>query len=351
MIPLYKPYMPDLAELDSILHSGALSFGKYGRLFEEKLSAFFLVEDLLVTNTFNTAISVALAACGVHPGDEVVMSPMACLASTQPYHSYGLNIVWADVDPQTGTLDPNDVLKRITPNTKVIIHNHFCGYAGYIDEINRIGREHGILVFDDGIECFGSEYKGKRIGSFGSDAAIFSFNPVRIPNTIDGGAVLFRNHAFYENAVLIRDCGIDRTRFRDTMGEINPECDISIPGISATMSDVNAYIGCRQMEQIPWILEKQRANAAGWSSVFSENNDAVPIDPMDSNPNYWVFGVLARKKREFILQMRERGYFASSVHINNNRYSIFGRYDSLPGVEDFFSKFVALPSGWWCEIG
>ena len=89
---------------------------------------------------------------GLKYGDEVLASPMGCLVSTQPYASMGFKIKWCDIDTVTGTLDPDSVRAKITPNTKAIIHNHFCGYPGYIDEINSIGREYGIPIIDDGIE-------------------------------------------------------------------------------------------------------------------------------------------------------------------------------------------------------
>ncbi len=347
IVPLYQPFIPNLPEIDVILHSGKLAFGEYGREFEGALNSFFSTQNALVTNTFNTAISVALAAFDIVPGDEVIASPMACLASTQPYHSSGLRVVWADIDRQSGTLDPDAVKKRITKRTKAIIHNHFCGYPGYIDEINALGKEYGIAVFDDGIECFGSEYKGKKIGSCGTDATLFSFNPVRIPTTVDGGALLLSDRKVLEKAVLIRDCGIDRKRFRDEMGEINEECDISLTGFSATMSDVNAYIGCRQMADVSDIIGKHRANAAVWDKLLEEDRSIVPLTTDNRLPNYWVYGTLTENKRQTIERFRKAGIYASGVHINNNRYSVFGKAEPLPGVEYFYNRFVALPCGWW----
>jgi perosamine synthetase len=351
MIPLFKPHMPELPELLPILNSGALAFGKYGHEFEKNLSNFIYTENLLVTNSFNMAILIALSALEIGYGDEVILSPMACLASTQPLISAGLKVKWADIDPNTGTLSPESVRKSITKNTKAIIHNHYCGFIGYIDEINEIGREFGIAVIDDSIEAFGGEYKGKRIGNTGADITVFSFNAVRIPNTIDGGAVVFKDRSLYEKSILLRDCGIDRSRFRDDIGEINPLCDITMIGHSATMSDVNAYIGIQQMKEIPKILMKQRENAKNWDSYLSENFPGItPLKHSNTNPNFWVYGLLSERKRETILQFRELGYYASGIHLNNNCYSIFGDKTELVGVSEFNRKFIALPSGWWMEV-
>ena len=350
MIPLYKPHMPELPELDSILHSGHLAAGEYTSRFENALKEFFGTSYIIVTNSFNTAISVAVTTLGLNIGDEVMLSPMGCLASTQPYISGGLKPIWSDIDNHTGTLDPDSVRRRITPRTKLIVHNHFCGYPGYVDEINTIGREYGIPIIDDGIECFGSEYKGRKIGApGGADAVVLSFNPVRIPNTVDGGAVVFRDQETYEKSLCIQDCGIDRGIFRDDIGELSLTCDISLTGFSATMSNVNAYIGYRQMEYINEIIEKHRQQAKKWDTAFEGCGVYTPISRKATNPNFWVYGILSDNKRKAIEHFREKGYYASGVHINNNRYSVFGYYESLAGVEDFNSRFVALPCGWWME--
>lgn len=221
MIPLYKPHMPELPELNDILHSGQLAYGKYSRLFERELESFIGCGEghALVCNSFNMAILVVIAMLDIKAGDEVIASPMACLASTQPFATQAIKVKWADVDPDTGTLRPEDVRKKVTAKTKAIIHNHFCGYVGYVDEVNAIGREFGIPVIDDCIEAFGSEYKGQRMGNCGTDITIFSFNAVRIPNTIDGGAILVQDDDLLKKGILIRDCGIDRGKFRDALGK------------------------------------------------------------------------------------------------------------------------------------
>lgn len=348
MIPLFKPYMPELPEIDTILHSGALTYGNYTKQFEEKLKAYFNSEYLIVTNSFNMAISVVLTTLGVEHGGEVIASPMGCLASIQPYISSGLHVNWADIDPYTGTLLPESVETQITKNTKVIVHNHFCGYPGHINEINEIGRKHGIPVIDDGIECFGSEYHNMKIGNCGTDITIFSLTAVRFCNCIDGGIVIFKDKDLYEKSLLIRDCGIDRFKFRDELGEISPSCDINMIGYSATMSNVNGYIGLMQMECIESLLKKHRNQAKEWQRLFEKQDKYIPIYREYCNPNFWVYGLLVNNKIEDIKKFRDLGYYASSVHIRNDIYSVFGKHNSeLSGVDEFSSRFIALPCGWW----
>lgn len=345
MISLYKPYMPsELPEMDSILHSSALAYGKWGREFESRLRAYVGAEYLMTTNTFAMAIQIALTVLGLKQGDEVISSPMSCLASNQPLNTFGLKVKWVDIDPKTGTLDPDRVCKSITSNTKLIFHNHFCGYIGYVDEINAIGKEFGIPVIDDCVEAFGTKYKGKVAGSLGTDITIFSFQTVRLPNTIDGGAVVFKDKKLYEAALLARDFGINRDIFRDENNEISPTCDIATLGFGGTMSDINSYIGCLQMDNLPGLLFKQKSNAEKWN----EELDLYKLNSRSEiEPNYWVYGILSENKKEDMLKFRENGFYASGVHLPNSYYSVFGEQGHPPGVLDFNNKFIALPSGWW----
>lgn len=353
MIPLYKPFIPaELPDLDRILHSGALAYGSYGKQFEQLMSSYLDTNNVVLVSSFNSAILVTLITLGVKPGDELIASPMACLASNQPLVTVGATVVWADTDPDTGTLDPESVRSKITSRTRAIFHNHYCGYPGYIDEINAIGREYGIAVVDDAIEAFGSEYKSRKIGVTDTDVTVFSFQAVRVPTTIDGGAIVFRDREMYEKSILVRDSGVDRRYFRDSRGEINPKSDITVAGFGATMSDVNSYIGTLQMNNVERLIELQRSNADAWDSIMQgiDENFRPLNHRKEILPNYWVYGILTETKNAVIDYFRSIGYYASGVHVPNSNYSIFGKQGALPGVDKFYSRFLALPSGWWFSL-
>jgi perosamine synthetase len=349
MIPIYKPFMPDnlMPELNEILYSGQLSYGKYGKLFETSLKEYIGCEYILTINSYNIAMQVVLSTLGLHFGDEVIASPVSCLASNQPFATKGLKVIWADINPETGTLCPKDVESRITKNTKAIFHNHFCGYVGNIDAISALGKKYGIPIIDDGIEAFGSEHNGNKIGNVGTDITVFSFQTVRLPNTIEGGAIVFKDRALYERALLIRDYGIDRSKFRTVDGEINPECDIELEGYGGLMSEVNSFIGIKQIENIDSLLNKQKANAKKWMEML-QSKDIRPLNTLENTtPNYWVFGTLSENGQETISYFKSKGYYATGVHINNNIYSVFKNKCELKGVNRFKKEFVAIPSGWW----
>jgi dTDP-4-amino-4,6-dideoxygalactose transaminase len=269
-----------------------------------------------------------------------------------PILSSGANVIWADIDPATGTLDPESVKSKITPKTKVIFHNHHCGYPGYIDEINAIGKEKGIIVIDDCIEAFGSEYKGKKMGSLDTDVTLFSFQTVRLPNTIDGGAVCFKDKELHQQVCKLRDLGVDRTTFRDNLGEISALSDVPKIGMGVTMNEVSSYIGSQQMQEISDLLAQQRLNGKAWKTKLEQDFNYKGVSAgRDIDPNYWVNGMLYAKGRVAGMEhFRKLGYSASTVHLPNNRYSVFGNTNEvLKGVEEFYNHFIAVPSGWWVK--
>lgn len=350
MIPIYKPFMPEgiTDEVNDILYSGQLAYGKLGREFEKTLSQFVGNPRLLTASTYNQALLMALSVLDLQPGDEILASPVSCLASNQPFTVKNLKINWIDIDPKYGTIDVESLRQRISPKTKAIFNNLFCGYAGDLGEVYKIGAEFGIPVVDDCIEAFGTEYKGKKVGNTGADITVFSFQTVRLPNTIDGGALTFKDENLFEKAKLMRDYGINRANFRLPNGEINPDCDINLEGYGATMSEINSLIGLRQMPQIEELLARQKNNAEKWNLKFKDNAEAKPLEiSADVSPNYWVYGLLAENKPDFLQKMKDEDYYATGVHINNNLYSVFRNHEELPGVTDFMKKYVAIPSGWW----
>ena len=138
MIPIFKTYMPQglTAELESVLYSGNLAYGKIGKQFEQSITNYIGSKNVLTVSTYNQALLIILSTLGLKPGDEVIASPVSCLASNQPFAIKGLKVVWADVEPNTGAIDVEDVKSKISNKTKAIFHNHYCGFLGNINEIN-----------------------------------------------------------------------------------------------------------------------------------------------------------------------------------------------------------------------
>ena len=354
MIPLYKVYMPENIdkEIAEILYSGRLAYGNNSRQFEDSLRKFIGNEFILSVCNTNLTLQIAIDLLDCKPEDEIISSPMSCLATNQPILTNKLKIVWADIDPKTGTLDPEDVKKRIGPKTKAILHYHWCGYPGYINEINAIAKEKGIYVIEDASESFGAEYHGNKIGNNGSDMVCYSFGPVRLPTTIEGGAISFNSEKLYRKALLMRDYGIERSNFRDASGEITPECDIPKKGYGAMMNEINGFIGLKQMQQFEQLNLKRQANAIAYDSILKESKNISPISKIKgSKPSNWVHTILCEDRDEVMSEFKEKGISASKVHLRNDYYSCFNERfrDDLKGVNEFSKKELCIPSGWWLD--
>ncbi len=352
MIPIFKPYIPEniILDIERNLYSGKLSFGTNGREFENKISSYLNNDKFISTSSFNYALLILLSSLGLNAGDEILASPVSCLASNQPFAIKSLKIKWLDINPLTGGICVEDLKKKISIKTKAVFINYFCGYLSDIEEIFKIVKERNLPLIDDSIEAFGSEFKSLKVGNLYADATVFSFQTVRLPNTIEGGGISFKDSELFNRSILIRDYGINRSKFRDKDGEISPKCDIEFEGYGAMMPEINSIIGNGQIEIIDSLLNIQRENARIWNNVI-ENLDNVSnlLVSKDTQPNYWVYGILAKDKQSTLKHFRELGFYATGVHINNNIYSVFKDKSNLKGVNEFMQKFLAIPSGWWVE--
>jgi perosamine synthetase len=353
MTNLFKVYSPEKSianDIEKIIRGGKLTSGEQVNIFEKRLQEYIGNPYLMVTGSNTYASLITFALCDIKNGDEIIASPMACLASNQPVLNFGAKLVWADIDPATGTMNPEDVKLKITSKTKAILHYHWGGYPGYIDEINSIGRAYGIPVIDDAIEAFGSEYKEKLMGSLGTPFTIFSFQTVRLPNSIDGGAISFADEKQYKKALLMRDFGINRETFRDSIGEISNKSDIKLIGYNAIMNEISGLVGANVINKTAELIKKQRSNAKIWDKYFENNKSVVTLGRAETQPNYWIYSFLTDFQEKQLISFREMGYYASKVHLRNDYYSCFGKFDyTLTGVEEFSKKQLSLPSGWWID--
>lgn len=351
MIPLHKVFMPNNIEkeLTNILYSGKLSYGKYSKSFERELRDF--IGNQLVLAISANPVMFALQLLNIKEGDEVIASPMSCLMTTQPINLCGAKVKWCDIDPNTGTLEPDQVVKNITAKTKAIIHYHWAGYPGYISEINKIGKSYGIPIIEEASTALGSEYNEKKVGNTGSDIVCFSFSPIRLPNTIDGSGLSFGNKELFEKAKIFRDLGIKREFFRDDVGEISNTYDVEHVGTNATLNDLSGYIGSKQMKTLENLLEKQRVNGQAWlTKLHDVKNVTFLCNRKEINPNFWVFSFNIKHGRDTLLKkFRNNGYYASKIHIRNDMYSVFNvsRKPELLGVKKFSKTQINIPSGWW----
>ncbi len=346
-IRLFNVFMPKsvIKPLQEVLFNGYIGEGPKVEIFERKLAAWFKNENILALNNGTSAIHLALRLANVGSGDEVISTPMTCVATNEPILAMGARIIWADIDPWTGNIDPADVAKKITSKTKAIICVHWGGYPCDLKELNAIANKHGIKLIEDACHAFGSVYCGKSVGSH-SDFVCFSFQAIKAMTTVDGGALACKTKSGYERGRLLRWYGIDRTNKQKDM---RYEIDIPEYGYKFHMNDVTATIGIEQLKYVGNILKKTRLNAAQYDKNFKGMNAVRLLNyKNDRLSSFWLYTIRVKNRPDFIKFMNENGIMVSLVHGRNDKYTVFK--DSLvrlPGLDEFTKEYIAIPVGWW----
>jgi perosamine synthetase len=346
-IPLFKVHMPQsvLESLADTLLSGYIGQGPRVDEFEGALAPRFGNQNVLTVNSGTSALQLALRLANVGFGDEVISTPMTCTATNVPIMAMGANIVWADIDPMTGNIDPLDVERKITKKTKGVIAVHWGGYPCELDELNRIGKQYNVKIIEDAAHAFGATYHGQPIGSH-SDFVCFSFQAIKHLTTVDGGALVCRDTESYQRGKLLRWYGIDRESERK---DFRCEEDVKEWGYKFHMNDIAATIGLHQLQLVDDVLRRHRENAEYYRERFKDLDGLTLLNHRpDRHGSYWLFTVRARARRRFMEEMKKSGIVTSQVHARNDLHTMFREFQlNLPGVSEFVLDQVSIPVGWW----
>jgi len=346
-VPLFKVFMPEsvIDRLREVLLSGYIGEGPRVAEFERQLARWFGSPNVLALNNGTAAIQLALRLAGVGPGDEVISSPVTCVATNEPILACGARVVWADIDPATGNIDPADIARRINAKTKAIMVVHWGGYPCDLDEINELAAERGLKVIEDACHAFGAEYHGRPVGSH-SDFACFSFQAIKELTTVDGGALVCRTEEDCERGRLLRWYGIDRRQERK---DFRCEQDIAEWGYKFHMNDVAAVIGLEQLRYVGENLSRTRANARRYREALRGMNHVRLLESRaDRLSSYWLFTIRVRDRERFAAAMKEARITVSQVHARNDTHTAFRPFASqLPGVDEFTGEHICIPVGWW----
>lgn len=352
MIPLFKVHMPEEAgeEVSKTLYSGYISEGEKVKAFERELKEYIGCKDILTVNSCTSAITLALAHAGVGRGDDVVTTPMSCVATNMPILSLGAKVVWADVDPMTGNVTPATIEAAITPKTKAICYVHWAGQPADIDGIMKIAKKRNIKVIEDAAHAFGAVYKGRMIGNH-ADYVCFSFQAIKHITTADGGAIAMNGHSESEvNRLLkMRWFGLDRIFARSAT---KWETDITDIGYKMHMNDVSATIGLSQMPYASFITMSHRSNGEYLDSIVKRVQGIKAVPRLRNTESaHWIYTLLVddpQQRDAFVKHMNVNGIASNVVHVRNDHYSIFKKFKKrLPGVDHFCARMINIPCGWW----
>lgn len=346
-IPLFRVFMPEsvMEPLRRTLFSGFIGEGPRVEEFERKLGPWFGSERVLALNNGTAALQLALRLAGVGPGDEVISTPMTCSATNLPVLALGAKIVWADIDPWTGTIDPGSVVEKVTPRTRAIICVHWGGYPCDLDELNALATGRGVALIEDACHAFGSIYRGRPIGAH-SDFACFSFQAIKELTTVDGGALVCKSGADFKRGRLMRWYGIDRDAARE---DLRCETDIKEYGYKFHMNDVSATIGIEQLKHVEENIRLHRRHAARYDEAFRGLASLRPLRyEADRSSAHWLYTVRVKDRLGFAAHMRDHGIVVSQVHARNDTHTVFRESRvELAGVDEFSAEQVSIPVGWW----
>jgi perosamine synthetase len=348
-IPLFKVFMPPsvMPALGEVLFSGYVGDGPKAAAFERAFGEMIGRPCPLAVNSGTSALQLALRLAGVE-GGEVISSPMTCVATNQAIVAAGASVVWADIDPWTGNLAVDDVVRRLSPRTRAIVAVHWAGYPCDLDELAAIGRAHGVAVIEDAAHALGATYRGAPIGSH-SDFVCFSFQAIKHVTTGDGGAVACRLPEDTERGRRLRWFALDRS--------VDPQWrwdqDIVEAGYKFHMNDISAAIGLEQLKHAPANLALHRANAGAFDAAFADLDGVRPLRYReDRRSARWIYTLRVRDRDAFTAHMTAAGIGVSRVHTRNDRYSVFAASRrSLSGVDEFDAEQIAIPCGWWLAPG
>lgn len=326
-----------------VIASTFVSAGKNAELFEKKLTEKLGIVNPVTLNSATSALHLALAVAGIKAGDEVIIPAQTFIATGLVVLMQGATPVFADIQPDTGNIDPASIREKITPRTRAVIPVHWSGYPCDMDEINAIAKTHGLAVIEDAAHAIGATYKGRPIGSLSRFTA-FSFQAIKHLTTGDGGALCCPGEQDFYLAKRRRWFDIDRDHaLPSLLGE--REYDATDIGFKYHMNDIAAAIGLGNLEQLGNTLAHHKRLAG----LYSKGLAGVPgLELMNYRPDresaWWFFQVKVEKRLDFIKKLKEKGFPASVVHLRIDRNSVLGglRKD-LVNQEKFNELQVALP--------
>jgi perosamine synthetase len=324
-IPMFNTYIDSkaYARVKTVLDSTFLSEGKLVKEFEKKLADDLDLINPVAVNSGTSSLHLALVLAGVRPGDEVICPAQTFVATALVIAQEKAIPIFADIQYETGNIDPHSLEEKVTPKTRAIIVVHWGGYPCDMEQIYKIAKKHNLTVIEDAAHALGATYQGRSIGSI-SDFTCFSFQAIKHITTGDGGALCAKNPALAKKAFEKRWFGINRERASPSiLGE--RVYDIKEVGYKYHLNDYAAALGLANMEKFKKRLDKRRAIAKYYRQALAKIPDITLFqEKSDRESAYWLFGFHVEKREKFIRTMNKAGITTSVVHLGIDHNSLFG---------------------------
>jgi len=348
MIRLSKSCIGDAEKraVMGVLDREYLGMGAEVQQFEKALTEFFGRPAVCVVNG-TAALHLALQACDIGPGDEVLVQSLTYVASFQAISATGATPIACDIDPDTLTLDWRDAEKRLTPNTKVVMPVHYSGGVGALDEIYAFASKHGLRVIEDAAHAFGTVYQGRRVGGFG-DIACFSFDGIKNITSGEGGCIVTDNQEILRKVQDARLLGVEKDTEKRYTGQRSWEFDVTAQGWRYHMSNIMAGIGLEQLRAFAQMAESRQRLACQCDELL-QKHPRIQLMPHDYDavvPHIYVVRLKGVPDRK-LLQSRllERGIQTGVHYQPNHELSFYADSAALPlpVTDAVFPELLTLP--------
>ena len=338
-IPIANPIIgeEEIEEVVKVLKTGFIAQGPKVAEFEEKFAEFVGAKYGIATSSGTTALHVALLACGIKEGDEVITTPFSFAATGNSILYTGAKPVFVDIDPKTFNIDPNKIENAITEKTKAIMPVQLYGQAADMDKINEIAKKHDLYVIEDAAQAHGTEYKGQKVGTL-SDAAGFSFYPGKNLGALgDGGAVVTNNKEIADKVRALGNYGSDYKYHH------------IYKGTNSRLDEIqSAFLRCKLPHLDKW-NEYRRNVANKYFEGIKNPLIKLPLkDSEDYRHIYHVFVIRCAKRDELEKYLNENGigtvkHYPIPMHLQEAYKDLNIKEGSLPIAEEISKTVLSIP--------
>lgn len=332
-----------------VLRSKWISSGPITQSFEEKFSKLIGSGHSIALANCTVALHMAMNLIHIKPGDEVICPSLTFVATCNAIKYMNAVPVFADIKSlEDLTIDPDDIERKITTRTKAIIVMHFGGFACDMDRITAIASKYNLRIIEDA--CHGplSEYKGRKLGTFG-DLGCFSFFSNKNISTGEGGMLVTDKEDLNVRARLLRSHGMTSLSYERSKGHAT-SYDVVDLGYNYRMDDIHAAIGIVQLDKLRADLEKRAVIRKRYLELLNGNNNLIiPFAEQNDFSSNYIFTVILKKskstKRDFIRGKLAEAGIQTSVHYPAvHRFSIYRDHSgSLPLTEYVSDNLITLP--------
>lgn len=302
---------PSITELEIRYATDAATNGwgdkcyEYINRFEDLFKAHLGVRYAIATSSCTGALHMGMAALGIGPDDEVIMADTNWIATASPIVQLGAKPIFVDILEDSWCLDPECVEAAITPRTKAIVAVHLYGNLCDMDRLLAIGKKYGIPVIEDSAEAIGSVYHGKRAGSMGKFGT-FSFHGTKTLTTGEGGMFVTNDAKLYEKVLTLSNHG----RVRGQVKQFWPE----FVGFKYKMSNIQAAIGCAQVERIADLVAQKRKILESYRLAFRDSS-AVTLNPIqpECESGAWMPTLVFDKKYSLTQEIVQKVFIDQEI--------------------------------------